>query len=266
MNREQFMKQLSYLLQDINDDDREDALNYYENYFDDAGFGYETDITSELGSPERAAAIIRTCLFGNPDETGEFTDSGYENSRFKDPGCELAKQYREADAFDRGDCSKRSETSCGAEPDKQYGSARSDRSSSHQGGERTGPRSSRLLKLLLWIILLIVGAPLFLGIGGSIAGVAAAIAVIAFLLLISLGVLTGGAFITAVIAIPLGAASFFIHPIQGIFTAGTGLTALGAGFLLLALCLLFYGKLIPCVICRIIDWISGMLHKRRSLR
>ena len=58
----------------------------------------------------------------------------------------------------------------------------------------------------------------------------------------------------------------FIHPVQGIFTAGTGLAALGAGFLLLALCLLFYGRLIPRLICRIIDWISGMLHKGRSQR
>lgn len=62
MNREQFMKQLSYLLQDISDEDRTDALDYYENYLDEAGFGYETDITNELGSPERIAAIIRTSL------------------------------------------------------------------------------------------------------------------------------------------------------------------------------------------------------------
>ena len=53
------MKQLSYLLQDISDEDRTDALDYYENYLDEAGFGYETDITNELGSPERIAAIIR---------------------------------------------------------------------------------------------------------------------------------------------------------------------------------------------------------------
>mgnify|MGYP006893733253 FL=1 len=100
------MKQLSYLLQDISDEDRTDALDYYENYLDEAGFGYETDITNELGSPERIAAIIRTSLLSNPDETGEFTDSGYENSRFKDPGYELAKQHRETDTFTGADRSK----------------------------------------------------------------------------------------------------------------------------------------------------------------
>ena len=225
MNREQFMKQLSYLLQDISDEDRTDALDYYENYLDEAGFGYETDITNEL-----------------------------------------AKQHRETDTFTGADRSKHPYTSCGSESGQTYGQAQQSRSSFHPGAERSGPRTSRLLKLLLWIVLLIVGAPLLLGIGGSIAGLTAAIVGIAFALLISLGVLTGGAFITAILALPLGIVSLFIHPVQGIFTAGTGLAALGAGFLLLALCLLFYGRLIPRLICRIIDWISGMLHKGRSQR
>lgn len=256
MNREQFMKQLSYLLQDISDDERRDALDYYENYLDEAGFGSDADITNELGSPERIASIIRTGLSGNPDAAGEFTDRGYENSRFKDPGYELTMP----DPVPTENGSQASEDF--------HKTDRSDPQRNRSGSQtsRSGPRTSRLLKLLLWIILLIVGAPLFLGIGGSIAGAVTALAVIAFLLLISLGVLTGGAFITAILALPLGVVSLFIHPIQGIFTAGTGLAALGAGFLLLALCLLFYGKLIPRLICGLIDWISGMLHKGRSQR
>ena len=178
----------------------------------------------------------------------------------------IAKQHRETDTFTGADRSKHPYTSCGSESGQTYGQAQQSRSSFHPGAERSGPRTSRLLKLLLWIVLLIVGAPLLLGIGGSIAGLTAAIVGIAFALLISLGVLTGGAFITAILALPLGIVSLFIHPVQGIFTAGTGLAALGAGFLLLALCLLFYGRLIPRLICRIIDWISGMLHKGRSQR
>ena len=148
------MKQLSYLLQDISDEDRTDALDYYENYLDEAGFGYETDITNELGSPERIAAIIRISLLSNPDETGEFTDSGYENSRFKDPGYELAKQHRETDTFTGADRSKHPYTSYGSESGQTYGQAQQSRSSFHPGAERSGPRTSRLLKLLLWIVLL----------------------------------------------------------------------------------------------------------------
>ena len=146
MNREQFMKQLSYLLQDISDEDRTDALDYYENYLDEAGFGYETDITNELGSPERIAAIIRTSLLSNPDETGEFTDSGYENSRFKDPGYELAKQHRETDTFTGADRSKHPYTSCGSESGQTYGQAQQSRSSFYPGAERSWPQDQPPVK------------------------------------------------------------------------------------------------------------------------
>ena len=37
MNRIEFMEELSGLLQDIPEEDRMDALNYYNDYFDDAG-------------------------------------------------------------------------------------------------------------------------------------------------------------------------------------------------------------------------------------
>lgn len=36
MNRIEFMEELSGLLQDIPEEDRMDALNYYNDYFDDA--------------------------------------------------------------------------------------------------------------------------------------------------------------------------------------------------------------------------------------
>lgn len=228
------MTQLSYLLQDIDEDEQRDALDYYESYFDEAGPEHETDIINELGSPERVASIIRASLCGNPDETGEFTDRGYENARFKTPGCELAKQAHK--------CTD----------------------SGPRTSEGSRPRTSRLLKILLWIVLLIAAAPLLLGIGGSVAGVLTAIAGICFFLLIGLGLFTAGAFIAAIILLPTGIAWIFIHPLQGCFTSGAGMAALGTGFLLLALCLLFYGKLIPRLLCGMIEWISGMLHKGRS--
>ena len=37
MNRAQFMKQLEKLLSDISEEERKEALDYYESYFDDAG-------------------------------------------------------------------------------------------------------------------------------------------------------------------------------------------------------------------------------------
>lgn len=58
MRREEFMKELAYLLRDIPANEREDALAYYENYFDEAGAENEYKVIQELGSPAAVAEKI----------------------------------------------------------------------------------------------------------------------------------------------------------------------------------------------------------------
>lgn len=83
MNRREFMEQLARLLRDIPVKDMEEALAYYEGYFDDAGAENEDAVIRELGSPGRIAAEIRATL-ADDREGGEFTDRGYEDSRFQE--------------------------------------------------------------------------------------------------------------------------------------------------------------------------------------
>ena len=49
MNREEFMAKLKALLGDIPADEREEALQYYEDYFDDAGADNEAEVIREPG-------------------------------------------------------------------------------------------------------------------------------------------------------------------------------------------------------------------------
>ena len=46
MNRKQFMEQLERLLSDISEAERQEALEYYEGYFDDAGPENEGEVRS----------------------------------------------------------------------------------------------------------------------------------------------------------------------------------------------------------------------------
>ena len=46
----------------------------------------------EFGSPERVAAIIRSDLDGNLENGGEFTESGYQDERFREPNYQVAKR------------------------------------------------------------------------------------------------------------------------------------------------------------------------------
>lgn len=86
MNRAQFMEQLKKLLSDISEAERQEALDYYESYFDDAGQENEPAVIRELGSPGKVAAIIKADLSESNDKYAEYTELGYEDTRAKEPG------------------------------------------------------------------------------------------------------------------------------------------------------------------------------------
>lgn len=58
MSREKFIEQLESLLSPISAQEREEALQYYQNYFEDAGKEKEAEVLEELGTPEDVAKII----------------------------------------------------------------------------------------------------------------------------------------------------------------------------------------------------------------
>lgn len=64
MNRTEYMRQLESLLQNISLTEREEALQYYNDYFNDAGAENEQDVIQALGSPARVAENIRRDLYG----------------------------------------------------------------------------------------------------------------------------------------------------------------------------------------------------------
>ena len=64
MNRVDFMSQLETLLQNIAATEREEAIQYYNDYFDDAGKENEQAVIEALGSPARVAENIKKDLLG----------------------------------------------------------------------------------------------------------------------------------------------------------------------------------------------------------
>ena len=59
MNREEYLKRLSFLLKDLPEEEIEDAIAYYEDYFEEAGEEKEEQVIKKLGSPEKIAKMIR---------------------------------------------------------------------------------------------------------------------------------------------------------------------------------------------------------------
>ena len=64
MNKIEFMRQLERLLQNISEQERQEALQYYGDYFDDAGPENEQAVLEALGNPARVAENIRRDLYG----------------------------------------------------------------------------------------------------------------------------------------------------------------------------------------------------------
>ena len=62
MNKNEFLKRLDSRLMGMPKEDREDAINYYKEYFIDAGVEDNQDVIPIVGTPEKAARkIIDEC-------------------------------------------------------------------------------------------------------------------------------------------------------------------------------------------------------------
>jgi hypothetical protein len=75
------MTELQGLLSDIPASERQEALSYYESYFDETGEGMEEEVIRTLGSPQSVAAQIKANLKESNESYGEYSESGYEDSR-----------------------------------------------------------------------------------------------------------------------------------------------------------------------------------------
>ena len=95
MNRTDFMTQLEYLLQSISPSEREEALQYYNDYFDDAGEENEQSVIEALGNPARVAENIKRDLPGSAGERAKVTASDRAVVEYGKTDSAEAKSYFE---------------------------------------------------------------------------------------------------------------------------------------------------------------------------
>lgn len=242
MNREEFMKELEYLLSDIPDEEKADAIGYYRDYLEEAGDTGEEAAIREFGSPERIAAIIRSDLSGSLEEGGEFTESGYQDERFRDPNYQVARRYDL--------------------PEAAEGTGKAEKEGHGRGSDQ--PRTSQTVKVILWIILIIVAAPVLFGIGGGVVGLLSGLFGVLVAAIIVVGVLTAALFICGIALFVCGVVSMVIHPLGGLLLIGIGVLTFGLAMAGLALCGAFYGRFLPFLFRSVVNGISGLIHGRRT--
>ncbi len=245
MSKDDFMKKLEYLLSDIPEEDKADAIEYYRDYLEEAGTENEEKVIHDFGSPERIASIIRSEISGNLDEGGGFTDKGYEDERFKDPNYQMANRYDLPEIQEQQDYEKESSQ------DRQYSEGKSS-------------SSNRIAKMILWGILIIAASPLILGIGGGFMGLLGGLFGVLVAIIVGLGALTLAFLVSGFAVLLAGFISIAVHPLAGLLVMGIGVVVLGFGLLGLAACASFYGRFLPFLFRGTVNFIQSILNRRRS--
>lgn len=242
MKREEFIKNLDYLLSDIQDSEREEALQYYNDYFDEAGADSEEDVVQELGSPEKVAAIIKMSLNENvSNENGEYSECGYEDPRFE----RVYEVSNDVKNKQDNNYSNDRTNNPGNEYNQYDNNKYENRSSSYK---RTYTKRANGGQIALIIILAIIAIPVLgpiaIGALGLVFGLIAGF----FGILVGLFCATIGLVVTGIAVFVVGIIKLFTMPLVGILAIGGGLVTLGIGILFGLLFVLICTKLLPALL------------------
>ncbi|MDO4338264.1 MAG: DUF1700 domain-containing protein [Eubacteriales bacterium] len=300
MDRAIFMEQLERLLSDLSEEERQEALDYYESYFDDAGEDQEAAVIRELGSPGKVAAIIKADLKESNDKFAEYTEWGYEDTRMKEQG-QMPDKYtavsvgngcakdggkddadRSKDARDNGRANGDGWEETGS-PFSGTGrrSWRERAGQSSEGnawgrderGERARSRAERGYhaekkkssgKVILLLILLVFISPFLKGAVGGIIGVIVTIALLPFLIIFGLGAAVLALVIAGIVCVAGGIGACFTNPAGGVLTIGIGCLIMAVGILLLILLIWAAGRLLPRLIRAFTGFCNNLLHRERK--
>ena len=209
MNRVEFMAELERLLADLPEDERQAAVQYYADYFADAGAENEAEVIRELGSPEKTAESIKADYYGRT----------FDESRFEH------KDYMEK---------------YGQQASGQQTSGQQQAGPAGASVEGKKPWTSRGLKILLFVLIAIVVWPVSLGLICAVLGIlAAVVCLFAGLVIAAVCVMIAGG-VTAVTGLLMSVA----YPPAALMTTGIGLLLFVLGLIAtvgtVKLCMIVY--------------------------
>ena len=285
MSRWEFMRQLEQLLSDISPNEREEALQYYNDYFNDAGMENEQEVIKALGSPEQVAKIVKDGLSEGSSQ-GEFTENGFSSSRAKQN--ELIKRQASGNASADGE-----DSVSGSGTDSRSGSAFADKEGFAKGGAfesgyaqntgdfgqsfgtsekwdtGSGPAEKEKKDLPVWAIVLIVIAcifcsPVLLGLACSILGVIIGVFAAVFGVIFGVGLAAVILFIVAVCLVAAGLGVIIPHPFSGIGLLGGGFICAALGIMFMLLTVLLVTKVVPAIFQGIAAIYNSIFRKKKG--
>lgn len=227
MNRVEYMKELEALLADIPADEREDAINYYNDYFDEGGAENEEETIEALGDVHKLADSIKLANKEDYVSEGEFTETGYhdlneENLKKMDDYGEVAVTGRKSSGFT--------------------------------------PATLIIIALLAICALPILG-PVILGILGVLFGIVAAIAGV----LVAIFAIGIAGIVAGVLVLLAGISGIISYPMGAVFTIGAAFLSISIGMLILVAMVNLFKVIIPPIIRAVVAAVKLPVKWLRSL-
>ncbi|MDO5294720.1 MAG: DUF1700 domain-containing protein [bacterium] len=239
MSKEEFLKNLEQLLFDIPKEEKEEALRYYQDYFEDAVGVDEDKIIKEIGTPEKVARQIKVNLYNKAsNEAGVYTETGYSNAFFED-----GKEEIDLVGNVQGQQNKEQQYSNTAYGNNNYGNSAY---GNQQYGNATNQRSAnKSSNNILLIIVLVLTCPIW---GGAAFGIIVGLAATVFGLTIGFGAAFLGLLIGGIVLVGTGIGQVFVNPLAGMLLIGCGFILLALAICFLSLVMLITTKLIPAIV------------------
>lgn len=216
MNRIEFMDRLSELLSDVNEAEREEALKYYRDYFEDAGSWNEQSVISELVSPEKVAETIKESLVS--EDTYEYN----EESTVEMP----------VEVIIVEDSSQEAESS----------TAKTEKTSSKQGKKSKRFSTGAVIAIAIACVLL---SPVIFSAAGSILSFIFTVLVVWLVISILIAVLPFALTAGGVAAIVAGIIKYITDAAIGALLVGSGLIGIGVSLIGYVILWLYFFKLMP---------------------
>lgn len=258
MNKEAFIRQLRELLAGLPQNEAAEAIQYYEDYFADAGAENEAKVMEELGSPEKVAANIRADLgmegagndhAGNTPSGGTYSGGG----RTGNDG-----NYHDSDAGSaQSDGSyDRDRESGGGD---RYDRYRSDSDSSRYRGYADPPKEKHTA---LWIVLAICTCYLWIPLLFVALILVFVVIIVACALSFAFGVTAFAFGVAAIAMIGVAIVRMFISPAGGLVLLGGALVAVGLTIFCMYLVIRLFGTAIPALF----RWLGSLGKKAQRRR
>lgn len=194
MNRQEYIFDLRSRLTSLPENEINEAMRYYSEFFDDAGVENEQDVIEKLGSPSVVAAqILMEC--SQKALSTNVINTGATDNQLKENNFNSNNNYK---------------------PQQEYKAPKSN------------PTSSTILK----IVLIILALPIALPLGFAFLAVVFAISLTIFALLASITIAGFALLLSGVLLFAIGVINLFIAPGKAVLALGVSLLLVGFGTLI----------------------------------